>query len=234
MSDRIKSRDDMAKAYFRMYKAMKQNREKLASGEIDNDDLWDMAYAKADEAIEIRSRKLANDHDEKVTKVEEVQQFRAEREREYRDAYEWNTSNDKQSLSNIIDTEVLIFQVQRDLRNLSMTLVEREKMIERHSKLTSLHADLLIKAGIDRVARDKKRETNQPFDDWLTVKRLGEDKMRTLQSVFPKALSECRTESELRDSIKYHLGFPFDGIIDPLLIHHRRILGLDLKLDEIA
>ena len=227
-----KTRDELATGYFRMYSTQKQNTEKLAAGELSEEDLWIKAYDKADADILQRAR----DAEAKASEVAEARQsledFRDEREGRYREAYEWNTANDERTLTNILDNEVYTLQISRLLESPILTQPEREKLLDRHSKLVKDHRELLSAAGIDRLSREKKETSSEPMEDWVRVKRQAYDKMEALRKGFSDAADECQTEFDLKNALKYHFGFEFRGIIDKILLTHRRTLGLPEELED--
>lgn len=227
-----KTRDDRAKAYFRMYSNMVQNKTKLASGEISEEDLWIRAYDKADQKIK---EELDQGYDavEKVRDAhQELVKFRNERENQYRTAYDWNTSSDERTLNNILDNEVYTREITQELERPALTQLEREKLLDRHSKLIKDHRDLLSSAGVDRLSREKKAQTFEPMEDWDRVKRQAFEKMEELRREFGLAADRCEDEFELMNIMKYHLGFEFDGIIGKILSTHRRTLGLPEELQS--
>lgn len=224
-----KSRDELAKAYFNMYFAMRQHQEKLASGEITKDDLWAKAYDLADKKIEERLNLLRGKHYDKEQLAKETQIYREGQEYKYRELFEWNGANDETTLRNILDVESNIYEVKRTLADVSLTMESRDKLYDRHTKLVMAHKDLLSAAGIDRLSRDKKTQTAQPIEDWFRVKRAAHEKMMDILQRFPLEAENCETEQDLRDLIKYSLGYEFP-VIDAILSNHRRTLGLSTEV----
>lgn len=226
-----KDRDTLAKGYQKMYKVMRQYREKLASGDMTDEDLWNLAYEKADKVIDDRMKALTGRSEDALDLSIQIQSFREAQEGNYRDLYEWNTANDETSLIHILDTECSIYEIDTKLRNTAISTVDRDRLMDRHSKLVELHAKLLSAAGIDRVTREKKKEATGPMEEWTSIKRRAKDHMDNLKASFPERARSAKTESELRDAMKYHLGVPFDGLIDVILREHRRVLGMDPKVE---
>lgn len=228
----LKSLDEMARSSFNILKGQIQNQRKLADGDLTEDDLWGMAYKKAEEnRLKLLSEGVA---DEKGSQelLDKVAKFRKEQEKKYRAAYEWNTSNDEATLNHILDTEANIYEIRLLLEPSSgKNPVERQKLMAQHATLSDKHKDFVAAAGIDRISREKKKATNEPFEDWIRIKRLGDQKMMELKDEFIEAARASNDEFELRNAIKYHFGYEFP-IVDAILLQHRRILGLPVVLDE--
>jgi hypothetical protein len=216
-----------------MYAIMRQNKEKLASGEMTNDDIWVMAYDLADRKIEERLNVLRGKHYDKEQLAKEIQQYREEQDLKYRELFDWNGANDETTVKNILDVECNIYEVKRALSDVSLAMEARDKLYDRHTKLVMAHKDLLTAAGIDRLSREKKQTTAQPIEDWFRVKRAGHDKMVELERAFPLEAANCETEADLRDLIKYSLGYDF-AVIDAILSSHRRTLGLPTEVEVAA
>jgi hypothetical protein len=227
-----KSRDELARGYFNMYRTQRQNQEKLAAGDITNEDLWAQAYEKAEKVIEERMLVLTGGAQTALDLSQEIRVYREAQETRYRELFEWNSANDEASLSNILDVESQIFEVDRKLLNTTISSTDRDRMMDRHGKLVKQHADLVSLAGIDRVSREKKKDTTGPIEDWNAIKAKASDHMEKMKETFGQAAQEAQTESQLRDAIKYHLGVPFKGIIDVILSNHRRVLNLDTEVQE--
>lgn len=227
-----KTRDERAAAHFRTLSNQYQNRLKLESGEIDEEYLWERAYEYVDRKIS--DELLAAEQGEVRIKQEKknIIEYRKEREKEYRTLYAWNTASDEQTLANILDNECYTLEVTQTLESPALTLAEREKYLERHSKLVRDHKDLLIAAGIDRLAREKKQQSYEPLDDWLRIKQQAYERVQSLKQEFPVAAAKCETEADLRDVIKYHFGFDFEGVVDPILREHRRVLGISTLVEQ--
>jgi hypothetical protein len=206
----------------------------LAAGDLTKEDIRLMAYDKADATIAKRFDNLRSAGDKAQEFQDEIQQYRGVQERNYRSLYEWNSANDETSLKNILDNECQIFEIDSRLSKLDLTSTDRDKLMDRHSKLIELHAKLLLSAGIDRVSREKKRETAGPMEDWILIKRKAALHMERMKSEFPDEAAKAKSEIELRDAIKHHLGMPFGGIIDVILREHRRVLGLPKDIDTDA
>jgi hypothetical protein len=215
-----------------MYKRLRQYQEKIASGEITDEDIWSMAYEKADKTIDERMLVLTGGQQAALDLSQEIRAYREAQEQRYRDLYEWNSANDEASLSNILDTESQIFEIDRKLLNVNISSVDRDRYMDRHAKLVKLHADMLLASGIDRVSREKKKEQTGPIEDWMSIRRRAHDHMEDLRESFGVAARSASSESKLRDAMKYHLGMPFSGIVDVILSEHRRVLGLPVEVEE--
>jgi len=227
-----KTRDERAAAHYRTLSTQYQNRQKLESGEIDEEWLWIRAYEFVDRKIAEELEAADNGETQFKQQILDIANYRKDREKEYRTLYAWNTASDEQTLANILDNECYTLEIAEVLKKPGLTMSERDKYLERHSKLVRDHKDLLVAAGIDRISREKKQQTYEPLEDWTRIKEQAFQRMQQLKQAFPEAASHAETEADLRDLIKYHLGFDFDGVIDPLLAHHRRTLGLPMEVER--
>ena len=220
-----KSRDELAKGFFNMYKVGAQWKAKLAADEITENELWEMAYAKADERLEKRMEVLQGQHDANVDWTKQDQVYLEEREEQYRRDYDWSIRSDEKILENILTTEVSIRRVERALQSIKLTPRERKETLDSLMSLLKIHKELLSAAGIDRLSREKKKAGADPIEDWERIKELAREKMNTLQEEFTDKAGKVTSEAELRDRMTFHLGYPFE-IIDAALAAHRRVLGL--------
>lgn len=227
----IKSRQELAEGAFRMYMGQRQNKEKIAAGDLTEDDIWVMAYDRADV---IREEQLAEGRVDETANIEiagRVSSFRRDQETKYRALFEWNTANDEATLNHILDTEANIYEIRLLLDSaVGKNAAERQKLMTQHAALSDKHKDFLAAAGIDRLTREKKKATNEPFEDWIRIKRLGDIKMQALKDAFVESARASKTEFELKNAIKYHFGYDF-SIVNAILAHHRRVLGLDMELE---
>ena len=225
-----KSRDELAKGFFNMYKAGAQWKAKLAADEITENELWEMAYAKADERLERRMEVLQGQHAANVDWTKQDQVYLEEREEQYRRDYDWSVRSDEKILENILTTEVSVRRVERTLQDTKLSQKERNDALKTLMDLLKLHKELLQAAGIDRLSREKKKAGADPIEDWERIKELAREKMQTLQVEFTDKAQKVTSEAELRDRMKFHLGYPFE-IIDAALVAHRRVLGLPEKIE---
>lgn len=209
-----------------MYTTAVQWKAKLLADEITHDELWEMAYAKADERLEKRMETLQGEHQVKTNWAKEDQVFIEEREDQYRKDYDWTVKSDEKILENILSCELQIRRTERKLQDITLPVKERQDNVKTLMELFKLHKELLTAAGIDRISRERKRVGADPIEDWERVKELAHKKMQELEAEFTEKASNARTEAELRDRMKHHLGYPF-AIIDAALKAHRRVLGLD-------
>lgn len=227
-----KTRDQRAAAHFRTLSNQYQNKLKLEHGDIDEEYLWERAYEYVDRKIAEELEDAKSGEVQIKQQKKNVLEYRKEREQEYRTLYEWNTASDEQTLANILDNECYTLEVTESLGSPILTATERERLWDRHSKLVRDHKDLLIAAGIDRLAREKKQQSYEPLDDWLRIKQQAYERMQRLRLEFPEAAAKCETEADLRDVIKYHFGFDFENIVDPILREHRRVLGISTLVEQ--
>lgn len=228
-----KTRDQRAAAHYRVLANQHQNRDKLISGEIDEEWLWERSFDYADKTIKAELDAAERGEVGIKQRYLDLENIRKEREQEYRTLYAWNTASDERTLSNILDNEMYTVVMVQQLQDPSLNMTEREKLLDRHSKLVKDHKDLLVAAGIDRLTREKKQATYEPLEDWNRVKLLSYQRMQKLQVDFPAAVADAASEGDLRDIIKYHLGYDFENIIDPLLANHRRTLGLTMEIERL-
>ena len=227
----IKPREELAQASFKMYMGLKQFKEKLESGELSEEDVWGISYDRADRLIQQQLADGRVDVKGNLDLLDKVTIFREEQEKKYRNLFEWNTANDEATLNHILDTEANIYEIRLSLDGaVGKNPVERQKLMTQHAALSDKHKDFLAAAGIDRLSREKKKLTNEPFDDWIRIKRLGDEKMEGLKEGLLEAIRECENEFDLRNAIKYHLGYDF-SVVDTVLLHHRRVLGLPMQLE---
>lgn len=229
-----KTRDEMARSWYNVVKNQLQNKTKLANGDISEDDLWANAYVIADRKIEERIENLKGKAVNRVDLLAEIQDFRENQEQKYRQLYDWNDANDETTLKNVLDNECNTFEVKSALQDPTLPMDLRDKLYDRHTKLSLAHRDLISAAGIDRLSREKKVQSAQPMDDWVRVKEAAEKKMQALKVEFQERAAKATSEQDLRDQIKYCFGFDFEGIVDHILINHRRVLGLPLEISRHA
>ena len=228
----VQTLDELAQSSFNILKNQAQNRRKLEDGDITEEDLWAQAYKRAEERRVEQFQQGRIDEKGNLALLEKVAKFRKDQEKKYRNAYEWNTSNDEATLNHILDTEANIYEIRLLLEpDAGKGAAERQKLMDQHSKLSDKHKDFLTAAGIDRLSREKKKATNEPFEDWMRIKRLGDEKMEKLKEDFINSARQSKDEFGLRNALKYHFGYEFE-IVDAILLQHRRILGLPMKLDE--
>lgn len=229
-----KTRDQLARSWYNVVKNQVQNKKKLLDGTLAEDDLWAQAYNIADRKIEERIDNLRGKADTRADLMVEIQNFRENQEEKYRELYEWNDANDETTLKNILDNESNTFEVKRSLQDPTLPMDLRDKAYDRHTKLTLAHRDLLNAAGIDRVSREKKVQSAQPMDEWNRVVEAAGKKMETLKADFPERAAKATSEEDLRDQIKYCFGYDFEGVVDHILVNHRRVLGLPLEISHDA
>lgn len=226
-----RSRDEIAKGYFDRIRKLPQNRRKLENDEITENELWEASFAYADRKVLERMQALQEKQDANVDWIKADQKYRDAKEAQYRRDYDWSVKSDEKILENILDTEVNIRRVQRKLQDEELPSRERDMYNRNFISLASTHKDLLVAAGIDRVTREKRKSTSDPMEDWKRIIELGGEKMRQLEEEFPAKMESVSTEAELRDRLKFHLGYPFE-IVDAALKAHRRVLGYDTHIEK--
>lgn len=226
-----RSRDDIALGYFNRIRKLPQNRKKLENDEITENELWEAAFEYADRKVLERMEALQQEQNAKVDWIKADQKYRDAKEAQYRRDYDWSVKSDEKILENILNTEVNIRRVERKLADESLPSRERDMYNRNFISLVGTHKDLLIAAGIDRVTREKRKSTSDPMEDWKRIIELGGEKMQQLEDEFPAKMESVSSEAELRDRMKFHLGYPFE-IVDAALRAHRRVLGYDTHIEK--
>lgn len=226
-----KGREELAKGFFKMYMAGQQWKAKLAADEITEHEIWDMAFKLADERLlkRVEAAEASYDKYKDFTNLDRI--FLEEREELYRQDYDWSIRSDEVTLQNILTTEVNIRRIERSLQNPKLAAKERGEITKNLMDLIKAHKELLSAAGIDRLSRERKKLGADPIEDWERIKILAHEKMRDLKVEFIGQAKKASSEAELRDRMKFHLGFSFD-VIDAALKAHRRVLGLKEKVQE--
>jgi len=221
------------KGYLNMLHVMKQNREKIALGELAEEDLVERAFVMADKEI---ARREAGPGEDPINQDEVDSAYREEQETAYRKQYDWgddNTNaNDEASLQMILDIEIEQRRLQRQMRRVKIDWKERTELLGEMRQLATTHASLQKSLGIDRTARDQQRRTADPMAVLKEQIIAGAAQMQSLLDGWAEVAPTIQSEASLRYLSKHHAGLPY-GFIDPLLKAHRRVLGLpeDLQLD---
>jgi hypothetical protein len=224
-------------AGYNQAKTRKQNRNPDGSLKVTEDDLWYQAnnYMMKMLDRDAAQNLLRKEHQERMALEDE--DYRLQQEEKYRAEYEWNTSNDEAALVHLLDLEVQIRSINRDILA-SASANDRDKLRKSLTDTVREHRQLQQNLGIDRPAREKKTATGDPMDDWDRIKREATVKKQQQLEKFLhgdgkmiKGIENVETEGELRDIIKYGLLLKFD-VIDPLLSHHRRVLGLPTEVQK--
>lgn len=218
------------KGYITMLRVMKQNREKLVSGEISEEDLLERAFTMADDEI---ARREARPGEDPVTLDAADAAYAAAQEERYRREYGWEESNanDDAALTNLIHFEVEIRRLKRNLDKAGIPLDEKVEALKELRLLAKAHTDLQKSLVIDRTTRDNQRRTADPM---AVLKQQIEEGAALIQSYIesaPVAFAAVENEASLRMMLKHHLGLPY-AIIDSLLAEHRRVLKLPMEIEK--
>lgn len=225
-----KTREQWVQSGIRMYKNLPQYRHKIAIGEMTADDIRFMAEEWADKKI----REKIKDVDQKKLDAEAIksddERYREKQRRAYRQAFDWNNANDEASLDQLLDLELQIRAIRRDMEKAS-DYKSKNSYRNALTKAIAEHRNLQKDLQIDRSSREKKRSATNVIDDWDRIKVDAAKKIEELNSEFAEMASEVKTEAELRDRIKFHGVIPFD-MVDQILINHRRVLGLDTTIEK--
>lgn len=225
-----KTREEWIKSGIRMYKQLPQYKLKLEIGEMTEDELRYMAEEWADKKIHEKLRsnsdKQLNDEDIKS----EDAKYREKQRRNYRQEFDWNNANDEASLDQLLDLELQIRAIRRDMEKAG-DYKSKNSYRNALTKAIAEHRNLQKDLQIDRSSREKKRTTTNVIDDWDRIKIDAAKKIKELNEEFIEMASESKTESELRDKIKFHGVIPFE-MVDAILTHHRRVLGLDTNIEK--
>lgn len=227
----IKTRDELIQSGIKMYRVMPQYRDKLASGLMSEDELWEMAARYADKQIEKRHEALAGEKVTRQSKVEEDLNFREERERAYRAEFDWNGANDEASLDGLISLEMQMRVVTRELEDPHTNADFLPGLRASLANLTKEHRTLQKDLGIDRTSRERAKASTNTVDDWDRIKKEAKQKLDDLAEEFEHEAAKVETEADLRDRLKFHFAIPFN-CVDSVLSHHRRVLGLDTEVQR--
>ena len=221
-----KNREELAQGFYKQTKKMAQNQLKLAAGEISDDDLWERAYQRADEWITKRNAPK----DTRDPHEEEDLEFRQSQEESYRKDFDWATANDEISLQMLLDWEVESRRIMRRLNNPTISAAEKEALRDGLRNIIDSHRKLQESLGIDRKAREGKRSAENPMTDWERIKQQATAKMNQMQEDLFADLDKAGSEFDIRNAIKYRLGYPFK-VVDAILSKHRVVLGLSPNIE---
>jgi hypothetical protein len=218
-------------AGFKVARSRKQNRDENGELKVSDDELWVQAARYADKYLEREGLQTAKRREMAVKEAEEDYDYRKRKEREYRSDYEWNDSNDEASLEHLLNLEIQIRQINRELEDPDRGTVEKEKLRKSLVDITKERRQLESGLGIDRVTRAKHDERGDPMDDWDRIKKEAALKKKMMRDEFTQKATNAQTEAQLRDMIKVGLLLKFD-VVDVLLANHRRVLGLDPTVEK--
>lgn len=227
----VKTRDELIESGLKMYRVMPQYRDKLASGLLSEDELWEMAARWADKQIEKRTEGLIGAKKTREAMQAEDISFKQEREAAYRGQYDWNTSNDEASLEGLISLEMQMRVVTRELEDPHTSADFLPGLRNQLANLTKEHRTLQKDLGIDRTTREKEKQSKNTVDDWDRIKREAKEKLEELSKEFGLWAVQVQTEADLRDRMKYHFAIPFADV-DTILSNHRRVLGLPTDVQK--
>jgi len=213
--------------YKRMYEVMQQNKEKLLSGEIDEDDILQMAYDKAEREL---ARRAAGDSI-KGTLTEQDLAYRASQEQRYRDLFTWNDANDEAALNALLDLELQQRVITRDLASASLNVKDRTALTSELRNLAKDHTDIQKRLGIDALTRDTKARAEDPMQEFRAQQEAAEAYFNAMVSESSLAAAAANTVEELRALMAHHLAIPRYSAIDPWLLAYDRIQGREPHAD---
>ena len=218
-------------AGYNIARTLKQNKNEDGTLKVTEDDLWFSAHKYMEKQMERESEKgrLKTGLAERYALEDE--EYRQEQEKKYLADFEWNTSNDLAALDHLVNLEVQIRQIRRDLAEPFITQSDKDKARKTLNDTIREHRGAMASLGIDRPAREKKLSAGDPVQDWERIKEEALLKKEMQRAELVDRLEEIENEAQLRDALKYGLLQKFD-IIDPILLAHRRVLGLPLELEK--
>ena len=218
-------------AGYKQAKTRKQNLNDDGTLKVTEDDLWFQAHRYMEGQMERESKRehvrIAIDE----RNSEDDVTYRESQERKYKQDYEWNSSNDLADLDHLLNLEIQIRAINRELGTPGLLAVEKEKLRKTLNEAIREHRQLQSHIGIDRPAREKKVTAGDPMVDWERIKEEALLKKQMQRQELLEKLPEIETEAELRDMLKYGTLENF-GIIDPILTAHRRVLGIPEELQK--
>ena len=231
MPKQLKTREELIQSGIKMYSVMPQYRDRIASGDLSKDDLWAMGAQYADKQIEKRTEALVGEKQTREKMLQSDLDFKEERDREYRQEFDWNTSNDEASLEALISLEMQMRVVTRELEDPHTNADLLPGLRKSLGDLTKEHRTLQKDLGIDRTTRERAKQDRNTVDDWDRIKKEAKEKLEELSAEFGLWAVQVETEAELRDRMKYHFAIPFADV-DTVLSNHRRVLGLDTDVQK--
>lgn len=225
-----KTRDELIASGIKMYRNMVQYRIKYESGELDDDDIYQMACDWADKQIEQRESRLVEEAETRKQAVVGDDEYRSVQEEAYRSQYHWEGANDESSLQALLNLEVQIKRTTEELEKSSVP-DDKDKLRRSLVNTTKEHRQLQQALGIDRLSRAKSAAAKSNVDDWERIKQEAEAKLQALAAEFEEKATKVSSEAELRDRMKYHFAIPFYAV-DAVLANHRRVLGLSTEVQK--
>lgn len=210
---------------------MRQNQEKLAIGEIGEDDLIEMAYARAWTWLKREADRTGANA---VTDLdEEDAAYAAAQEARYRSDYDWDESNanDDAGLTMLIEYEVQARRLKRDLQRSNIPWKERVELLGELRQMGNTHANLQKSLQIDKATRDSRQRSEDPMEALRREIDSGARKMTELIDEWAAVAPTAATEEELRALMKHHVGLPY-AWINATLSAHKRILGITTPSDS--
>jgi hypothetical protein len=194
------------------------------------EEIFILASDYADKQIERREQAAHTKNKGRQQERDSDEDYRDKQERTYRRNYQWTTANDEASLDNLLNLEVQIRRISRELDQ-EDDPENKNKLRKSLSETTKEHRTLQEKLGIDRISRSKQAAAKSTVDDWERIKQEAKKKLDDLALEFSAKASQVTSEAELRDRMKYHFAIPF-AMVDDVLSNHRRVLGLDTDVQK--
>lgn len=210
--------------FINMYRVMPNYRDKLTSGELTEDELIEIAYEKADEFINKRSEQ-GSDGD-RIAEAAADLDWRAEQEARYKAEYDWNDANDESALQMLLDLEVQMRALNRELTKAKLSIGDRVELTKEMRNFAKDHAGLQKALGIDRVSRENRRRDEDPMAALKEQIQLGAAYVQQLRDEWVEVAPEIITIDELIARAQHHSGLPQEWIT-AMLDAHRRLLGVD-------
>lgn len=209
--------------YVNMYRAMKQWQEWLVSGEKSEDDLIEAAFEKADEVIERRS----GDTGEQgvIAAAAEDIEWRAEQEARYKAEFDWNDANDESALQFILDLEVQMRALNRELAKAKISIGDRVELTKEMRNFAKDHAGLQKSLGIDRVSRENRKRGEDPMAELKRQITQGAAYVQQLRDEWVEVAPDIKTEEELVARMQHHSGLSQEWITASLDAH-KRLIGV--------
>ena len=214
-------------------RTMRQYADKVAAGEWGEDDLIEQAYKQAWDWLKKQAARASDD--DISTADEEDRAYREAAEERYRDAYEWNGTNDEASLQSILALEVLMRSTTREVEKAGVSIKDRVALLGELRNIAKDHAALQKSLGIDRISRDNKSRSEDPMQALRDQIKLGADYVRKLRDEWVEVAPTVLTREELVARAQHHSGLPQDWIEALLQAYERvRAVGGDSTATVVA
>lgn len=210
--------------YIEMYRPMRQYREKMATGEMSEDDLIEMAFQSADKEI---ARQLAGPDQAPVTFDEEDAEYAVAQAERYRREYDWDDSNanDDAGLTMLIEYEVQSRRMKRDLLRANIPWKERVELLGELRQLGNTHVTLQKSLLMDKATRDSRTRNQDPMDALREQILDGNAKLKQLMAESEQYAAQADTLEELRALWRHSWAIPGYALLDVWLMAYDRVEG---------